>query len=194
MGLVLGIIFGPPGSGKGTQGELIRDSLGTAHISTGDLLRAEAEAGTPLGREVKPLLDAGHLVPDELIERVVEQRLRSPDAAKGALLDGYPRTVPQAQALDKALEAAGRSIDFVIYLKVDPEKLTRRLLHRAAEQHRTDDKPESIAERLDEYQELTTPVLDYYRERGVPMLEIDGSGSIEEVHQRIAEALHSLRR
>jgi len=193
MGLVLGIIFGAPGSGKGTQAQLITDALGTVHISTGDLLRAEAEAGSPLGREVAPLLEAGHLVPDELIERVVEQRLRMKDAASGALLDGYPRTVPQARALDAVLDAAGRPIAFVLFLKVDPETLTRRLLKRAAEQHRADDNPDSIAERLTEYRDLSTPVLDYYRERGVPMLEIDGSGSVEDVHQRIVDALRPLR-
>ena len=193
MSLVLGIIFGPPGSGKGTQAELITDALGTVHISTGDLLRAEAEAGSPLGREVAPLLEAGHLVPDELIERVVEQRLRMKDAASGALLDGYPRTVPQARALDEVLEAAGRPIAFVLFLKADPETLTKRLLQRAAEQHRADDNPESIAERLAEYRELSTPVLDYYRERGVPVLEIDGSGSVDEVHRRIVESLRPLR-
>jgi adenylate kinase len=193
MGLVLGIIFGPPGSGKGTQAERITDALGTVHISTGDLLRAEAEAGTPLGREVAPILEAGHLVPDELIERVVEQRLGMKDAASGALLDGYPRTVPQARALDKVLDAAGRPIAFVLFLNVDPETLTKRLLHRAAEQHRADDNPESIAERLAEYKELTTPVLEYYRERGVPVLEIDGTGTVDEVHRRVVDALRSLR-
>jgi adenylate kinase len=193
MGLVLGIIFGAPGSGKGTQAQLITDALGTVHISTGDLLRAEAEAGSPLGREVAPLLEAGHLVPDELIERVVEQRLRMKDAASGALLDGYPRTVPQARALDAVLDAAGRPIAFVLFLRVDQETLTRRLLKRAAEQHRADDNPDSIAERLTEYRELSTPVLDYYREQGVPMLEIDGSGSVEDVHERTVDALRPLR-
>src|SRR5438132_3646759 len=190
---MVGVLLGAPGSGKGTQSELIAPVLGVPHISTGDLLRAEAEAGTPLGREVAPLLEAGHLVPDELIERVVEQRLRMNDAASGALLDGYPRTVPQARALDKVLDAAGRPIAFVSFLKVDPETLTKRLLHRAAEQHRADDNPESIAERLAEYRDLSAPVLDYYRERGVPVLEIDGSGSVDEVHQRIVDALRGLR-
>jgi adenylate kinase len=193
IGLVVGIIFGAPGSGKGTQAQRITEALGTAHISTGDLLRAEAEAGSPLGREVAPLLEAGHLVPDELIERVVERRLRMNDAASGALLDGYPRTVPQARALDEALAAGGLSIDFVLFLRVDPETLTRRLLRRAAEQHRADDNPESIAERLVEYRELTTPVLDYYRGNGVPVLEIDGSGSVDGVHRRVVEALRSLQ-
>jgi adenylate kinase len=192
--LVVGIIFGPPGSGKGTQAQLITDALGTAHISTGELLRAEADAGSPLGLQVAPLLEAGHLVPDELIERVVEQRLRVNDAASGALLDGYPRTVPQARALDEVLATSGRPIDFVLFLRVDPEALTKRLLHRAAEQHRADDNPESIAERLAEYRDLTTPVLDYYRGRGVSVLEIDGSGSVDEVHRRAVEALRSLQR
>jgi len=193
IGLMVGIIFGPPGSGKGTQAQLVTDALGTAHISTGDLLRAEAEAGSPLGREVAPILEAGHLVPDVLIERVVEQRLRMQDTASGALLDGYPRTVPQARALDEVLAAGGRPIDFVLFLRVDPEELTKRLLHRAAEQHRADDNPESITERLAEYRELTTPVLDYYHGKGVPVLEIDGSGSVDEVHRRVVEALRTLQ-
>jgi adenylate kinase len=190
---VVGILFGPPGSGKGTQAERITDALGTVHVSTGDLLRAEADADTPLGRDVKPLLEAGHLVPDELIERVVEQRLGMKDAASGALLDGYPRTVPQAQALDKVLDAAGRPIAFVLFLNVDPKTLTERMLKRAADQHRADDNPESIAERLSEYETLTAPVLDYYRGEGIPVIEIDGSGSVDEVHQRIVEALRTLR-
>jgi adenylate kinase len=193
IGLLIGIIFGAPGSGKGTQAELITGALGTAHVSTGDLLRSEAEAGTPLGREVAPLLEAGHLVPDQLIERVVEQRLRMKDAASGALLDGYPRTVPQAEALDAVLHAGGRPIAFVLSLRVDPGELTRRLLQRAAEQHRADDNPESMAERLTEYRELTRPVLDYYQGRGVPVLDIDGSGSVDEVHKRIVAALEQVR-
>lgn len=190
---MVGIIFGAPGSGKGTQAELITGALRTAHISTGELLRAEAEAGTPLGREVAPLLEAGHLVPDELIERVVEQRLGMKDAAGGALLDGYPRTVPQAQALDVALEAAGRPIAFVLFLRVDPQELTTRLLRRAAEQHRSDDNPESIAERLAEYLELSRPVIDHYRQRSVPVLDVDGAGTVEAVHQRVVAALQELQ-
>jgi adenylate kinase len=142
---MVGVLFGPPGSGKGTQAELIAPILGVPHISTGDLLRAESEAMSPLGAEVAPLLAAGELVPDELIERVLE-----------TLID--------------------------------------RLLRRAHEQHRSDDNPESIAERLAEYHQLTEPVIDYYRGEGVPVFEIDGNGSVEQVHAEIMRALEKVRR
>jgi adenylate kinase len=190
---MVGVLFGPPGSGKGTQAELIAPILGVPHISTGDLLRAESEAMTPLGAEVAPLLAAGELVPDELIERVLEQRLRAPDAAKGALLDGYPRTVAQARALDDLLAETGRRLEFVLRLDVDDKTLIDRLLRRAHEQHRSDDNPESIAERLAEYHQLTEPVIDYYRGEGVPVLEIDGNGTVEQVHAEIIRALQKVR-
>jgi adenylate kinase len=183
------VLFGGPGSGKGTQAELIAPVLGVPHISTGDLLRAEAAAGSPLGKEVAPLLAAGELVPDELIERVVEQRLKSPDTEAGALLDGYPRTVPQARVLDQQLESMGRRVRCVLHLEADEATLVGRLLRRAEAQHRSDDNPASITERLAEYGELTAPVIDYYREAGVPVFEIDGTGGVEEVHGRIVEAL-----
>src|SRR5215472_173027 len=141
------VILGPPGSGKGTQAELIMSALGVPHVSTGDLLRAEAASGTPLGAEVAPLLAAGELVPDELMERVLDQRLRAPDAQAGAILDGYPRTVHQA----RALTASGRTIHALLVLEVDEATLLGRLAHRAEEQHRADDNRESIAERLAEY-------------------------------------------
>jgi adenylate kinase len=191
---MVGVLLGAPGSGKGTQAELIAPVLGVPHISTGDLLRAEAEAGTPLGAEVGPLLAAGELVPDELIERVLEQRLRAADAARGALLDGYPRTVAQARELDRLLDADGRKVGFVVTLDVDEQTVMERLRRRAAEQHRADDNPEAIAERLIEYRQLTEPVIDYYSERGVPVFVIDGTGSTEAVHDRIAEALQRVSR
>jgi adenylate kinase len=191
---MVGVLLGAPGSGKGTQAELIAPVLGVPHISTGDLLRAEAEAGTALGAEVAPLLAAGELVPDELIERVLEQRLRAPDAARGALLDGYPRTVAQARELDRLLDADGRKVGFVVTIDVDEQTVMERLRRRAAEQHRADDNPEAIAERLIEYRQLTEPVIHYYRERGVPVFVIDGTGSTEAVHDRIAEALQRVTR
>src|SRR3981081_602704 len=120
---MVGVLLGAPGSGKGTQAELIAPVLGVPHISTGELLRAEAEAGTPLGAEVAPLLAAGELVPDELIERVLEQRLKAPDAARGALLDGYPRTVAQARELDRLLGGDDGGVKFVVLLDVDEKTL-----------------------------------------------------------------------
>jgi adenylate kinase len=186
---MVGVLFGAPGSGKGTQAELIAPILGVPHVSTGELLRAEADAMTPLGAQVAPLLAAGELVPDELIERVLEQRLRAPDAAPGALLDGYPRTVAQARAFDDLLAETGRRVEFVLRLDVEEKTLIDRLLRRAREQHRSDDNPESIAERLAEYHQLTEPVIDYYRGEGVPVFEMDGNGAVEQVHVEIIRAL-----
>jgi len=188
------VVFGPPGSGKGTQAELLIGALDVPHISTGDLLRAETEVGTPLGRQVASTLAAGELVPDELIERVLERRLRAPDARLGAILDGYPRTVPQARALDDLLASAGRRVDAVLALDVDERTVLNRLLRRAAEQRRADDNPTSIAERLREYRQLTAPVLDHYRAPGVPVIEVDGTGDVETVHQRIVTALKGVPR
>lgn len=187
------ILLGPPGSGKGTQAELITAALGVPHVSTGDLLRAEVAAGTPLGREVEPLLTAGELAPDELLNRLVEQRLAAPDAAAGAILDGYPRTVGQARALDERLAAAGKRVTALLHLEADEPELVGRLLHRASDQNRPDDNPEAINERLAEYAQVTEPVIDYYRARGVPVLEIDGTGDVNAVHQRIVYALQGAR-
>jgi adenylate kinase len=183
------VIFGPPGSGKGTQAELLTSALGVPHISTGELLRAETAAGTPLGAEVAPLLAAGELVPDDLMERVVEQRLARPDAARGAILDGYPRTVAQARSLDHRLARAGCPIQAVLVLEVDEATLVERLLRRAGEQHRADDNREAIAERMAEYRERTEPVIGYYRAEGVPVLEIDGTAGVDAVHERVVRAL-----
>jgi adenylate kinase len=186
------VLVGPPGSGKGTQAELLAGALRVPHVSTGDLLRAETEAGTALGRQVASTLAAGELVPDEVIGRVLGRRLRDSDAAGGVLLDGYPRTVPQARTLDGLLEAAGRRVDVVLALGVDERTLVGRLQRRAVEQHRTDDNPESIAERLREYRQLTEPVIDYYRGRSTPVLEVDGTGEVGEVQRRVREALASV--
>jgi adenylate kinase len=188
------VLFGGPGSGKGTQAELLAPILQVPHISTGELLRAEAAAGSELGARVAPLLAAGELAPDELIEQVLERRLKAPDGAAGALLDGYPRTVPQAEALDRLLRAAGRRVEVVLYLRADEQTLVARLLKRAEAQHRQDDNPESIAERLAEYRELTRPVVEHYRSEGVPVYEIDGTGTVEQVHERITKALDEVRK
>lgn len=187
------VFLGPPGSGKGTQAELLTAALGVPHVSTGDLLRAEAGAGTPLGRRVASTLAAGELVPDELIEHVLERRLRASDAARGAILDGFPRTVPQAEALDGLLAGHGRRVGVVLVLVVDGRTLTDRLARRAGEQHRADDNPDAIAERLREYHELSEPVVAHYRRAGVPVVEVDGTGEVDAVHRRIDEALRAVR-
>jgi len=183
------VIFGPPGSGKGTQAELLTSALGVPHVSTGDLLRAETGAGTPLGAEVAPLLAAGELVPDELMERVLERRLAEPDAVRGAILDGYPRTVAQARSLDRRLARAGCRVEGVLVLDVDEATLVGRLLHRAGEQHRADDNREAIAERMREYRERTEPVVGYYRDAAVPVHAIDGTRGVDAVHERALRAL-----
>src|SRR5262249_59978613 len=171
------VLVGPPGSGKGTQAELLVKVSGAAHMSAGALVRAESEAGTALGRRVAATRAAGELVPDEVIERVLERRLQAPDARSGAILDGYPRTVPQARALDDLLALAGRRVDLVVALDVDERTLLDRLLRRGAEQGRSDDNPVSIEERLREYRELTEPVLDHYRPAGGPAIKVDGTGA-----------------
>jgi len=183
------VLFGAPGSGKGTQAELITTAAMLPHVSTGELLRAEAAAGTPLGQQVAPLLAAGELVPDELIERVLERRLEAPDAGSGAVLDGYPRTLPQATRLSAHLARSGRRVNVVLVLEVDEPTLMDRLLRRAADQHRADDNPTSIAERLVEYHRRTEPVLGYYRRQGLPVLEVDGTGEVSAVHDRVVQAL-----
>ncbi len=185
------VLLGPPGSGKGTQAELITEALAVPHVSTGDLLRAEAASGTRLGKEVAPLLRAGELVPDELMERVLERRLKAADAASGAILDGYPRTVPQAHALTGLLAETGRRVDVVLLLEVDETTVRGRLSRRAEEQHRSDDNPASIAERLAEYRHLTEPVLDYYRSQGVRVENVNGIGDVGVVHERVVHVLAS---
>jgi adenylate kinase len=189
---MIAVLLGPPGSGKGTQAELLAPALGIPHVSTGECLRAEVAAATELGREVEPLLAAGHLVPDELIERVLERRLAAPDAARGALLDGFPRTVEQARALDRMLVASGRRVAFVVVLHVAEAVLTERLLRRAGEQHRSDDNPGSIAERLAEYRQMTEPVVNHYRRERAPICDVDGEADVETVHRRIVRAVTSL--
>lgn len=190
---VIAVLFGPPGSGKGTQAGWISRSFDLAHVSTGEMLRLEVEAGTELGREVEPIMTGGALVPDDLIVRVIEARLHQPDARHGVLLDGFPRTVPQAEALDAVLRRGGRDVDVVIALDVPVEELRDRILRRAAEEGRSDDTIEAIHIRMAEYEDKTAPVLAYYAENGGRVRRIEGVGSIDEVRTRIRAALSSIR-
>lgn len=188
---MIAVLFGPPGSGKGTQAErLIRD-FGLTHVSTGDMLRAEASTGSALGREVAPLMAAGKLVPDDLIVRVIQERLRQDDARPGVVLDGFPRTVAQARALDDMLAANGQEVGLIIALEVPVDDLVERLLGRAREQGRTDDTADVIRERMVEYEAKTAPVLDHYRNRGARVARIDGVGTVDEVHARVRAAVES---
>ena len=189
---MIGIIFGPPGSGKGTQAARLENDLGIHHLSTGDVLRGEVAKGTPLGKEVGRIMAAGDLVPDGLIVDVVRARLPEAEKGVGALLDGFPRTVTQARALDQMLADEGHRLDFIIALEVPEEALMDRLLQRALLQGRTDDTREVIAERMREYHKLTEAVLEHYRKQGVPIYEVEGTGTPEDVFDRIHSALRGI--
>ena len=186
---MIAIIFGPPGSGKGTQATRIEDEFHLTHLSTGDILRSEVARGTDTGQEVARIMAAGDLVPDDLIIRIVQGILRDPDVSSDVLLDGFPRTLEQAKALDEMLAMEGHKVDFVIAFKVPEDLLVERLLHRAAVEGRADDIREAITERMHEYRTLTEKVLDHYRTRGVRVFEIDGVGEIDDVFERIRKAL-----
>jgi len=182
------LIIGPQGSGKGTQGVRIADALGVPAVSTGDVFRANVKDGTELGQQVKALIDAGDLVPDDLTSAIVRDRLSQDDAASGFLLDGYPRNLGQVGDLDAFLESRGEPLTAVIELSVPREESIQRLSLRAAEQGRADDNEESIAKRLAIYESETAPILNVYRERGI-VDEIDGVGSLDEINARITAAL-----
>ena len=185
---LIGIIFGPPGSGKGTQASLIGSEFDLDQLSTGEILRAEAARGSALGREAAELMRAGQLVPDRLMVSMIDARLRDA-GARGVLLDGFPRTIEQAEALDEILARQGRQVNFVVALEAAEEELLDRLLHRAAIEHRADDTREAITERMQEYRDRTAPVLDYYRRRGVRVAEVDATGRVEDVFSRVRESL-----
>ncbi|MEF3403322.1 adenylate kinase [Agromyces sp. CCNWLW203] len=182
------LIVGPQGSGKGTQGVLVAEAFGVPQVATGDIFRANVAGGTELGKRVQAIIEAGDLVPDALTSELVRDRLEQSDAARGFLLDGYPRNRGQVEDLDAFLTARGEALDAVIELVVPREESIARLQQRAAEQGRTDDTEEVIANRLAIYERETAPILDVYRARGV-VVRIDGVGTLGEVTQRIFEAL-----
>jgi adenylate kinase len=186
---MIGIIFGPPGSGKGTQAARIEDDFHLTHLSTGDILRSEVARGTEIGKEVARIMAAGDLVPDDLIIRIVQRILRDPEGSSDVLIDGFPRTLQQAVALDQMLAEEGHRVDFVIALDVPESALVDRILHRAAVEGRADDTREAIAERMHEYHKLTAAVLDHYRRRGVRVETVDGVGDVDEVFERIRRAI-----
>jgi len=183
------ILFGPPGSGKGTQAQRVASSVGVPHVATGDILRAEVARASALGREAEPIMRSGKLVPDDLIVRIIESRLGESDAKQGALLDGFPRTLPQADALDAMLRRTGRSVDVVVSLNVGDDELRRRVLQRASIENRADDTETAFEERLRTYRDETAPVLDYYRGAGTRIAEVDGIGEVDAVTARISDAL-----
>jgi adenylate kinase len=182
------LLMGPPGAGKGTQAVRIAERLGIPTISTGDIFRRNLAEGTELGRQAKTYMDTGEYVPDDVTNGMVADRLAQPDAASGWLLDGYPRTLAQVEALDGILAAAGSALDAVVELTVDTDDLVARLLRRAEIEGRADDNETTIRRRMEVYAEQTAPLTDTYSSRGL-LVEVDGAGSVDEVTDRIAAAL-----
>jgi adenylate kinase len=188
--VLITILFGPPGSGKGTQAAYITKRYGLQHVSTGEMLRDEADKGSELGNEVAPIMAEGNLVPDDLIVRVIESRLKDADTQRGVLLDGFPRTVPQAKALDEMLRRSGRKVDLVLFLDVPEDKLIERLLGRAKTEGREDDNLETIQNRIEIYHRDTEPVLDHYRDQpGTAIEVVDGDAPILDVARRVRDAV-----
>ena len=182
------ILMGPPGVGKGTQAKNIVDKFEILHLSTGDILRVEVGGNTELGKKAKEFMDAGKLVPDELLLNMMENRLQQEDCKKGYLLDGFPRTIPQADGLESILNKINHKIDYVISLTADETELVNRLVLRGKESGRSDDTEEVIRERQQVYWELTSPLLDFYRNRKL-LKEVDGLGTISEITNRILKVL-----
>jgi adenylate kinase len=187
------VFFGPPGSGKGTQASRLAADLGIPQISTGDLLRSHVARGTELGRTAKPIMESGALVPDDLVTAMLKARLAEPDAAAGALFDGYPRTVPQAASLDRLLGESGKRIHSVLFIDVPDAPIVDRLVKRAALEGRADDTPETIRERLRVYREKTAPLADRYRAAGV-LVTIDGHRPVDEVAKDVRAAVEKARK
>lgn len=186
------VLLGPPGAGKGTQAARLAESLGVPAISTGDIFRANIKNGTDLGRKVQDITASGALVPDELTNELVRDRLAQADAVDGFLLDGYPRNVAQVAALDEILAAAGAGIDAAVELTVDPQVVVDRLTRRAAIEGRADDTEDVIRHRLDVYAEQTAPISQVYAARGL-LVQVDGLGEVDEVTQRLLDALRAVR-
>jgi adenylate kinase len=182
------ILLGAPGSGKGTQGALLSTRLALPKIATGDLLRTAVRDATPLGRKAKTFMEQGLLVPDDIIMGLIAEVVTSPAARDGVIMDGFPRTVAQAAAVDRLLATNGRRVDRVLLIDVPEDELVRRMLGRAAQEGRSDDTPETIRKRLAVFREQTEPLIAHYRAQGV-MTAIPGTGTVEEIAERIAGSL-----
>jgi adenylate kinase len=203
------ILLGAPGAGKGTQGALLSQRLGIPKIATGDILRDAVRQGSELGREAKRYMDAGELVPDEVILGLVRDALTSPEASKGAIFDGFPRTIPQAEGVDAILAELGRSLDGVVVIEVADEAIVERMSGRRTDPEtgtvyhvkhnpppsgiedrvvqREDDREETVRRRLAVYREMTAPLVDFYERAGLPIHRIDGSRPIDEVQEELLE-------
>ncbi len=182
------LVLGPQGAGKGTQAKRISQEYGAPHISTGDMFRAAQAEGTEFGRKVGEIMEAGQLVPDELTIAMIEERLSRPDAAEGFVLDGFPRTLAQAEALDATLSAIGKALDAILFFDVPDSVGMERALKRAELEGRADDTPEAIAKRLEVYHQETEPIVEYYRATG-KLVPLHADRSIDEVWDEIADAL-----
>lgn len=182
------VLLGAPGSGKGTQAARLKERLGVPHISTGDLLRAEVAAGSPLGLQAREVMARGDLVSDDILLGMLEERLARDDVRNGFILDGYPRNLAQAAALDGLLERLAQPFDAAVQLEVDNELLIERLAGRAKAEGRADDNPDSVRKRLQVYDEQTAPVIAFYREHG-QLTVVDGVGTLDEVFNRILAAI-----
>jgi adenylate kinase len=186
------ILFGPPAAGKGTQAKRLVANRGMIQLSTGDMLRAARASGSELGQRVAGIMDRGELVSDEIVIALIEEMLPQADAAGGAIFDGFPRTVAQAEALDDMLTGRGSRIDVVLRLKVDDAALLARVISRFEQEGRADDNPESFKVRLAQYNANTAPLLPHYMAQG-KLVEVDGMGSIDEVARQIDEALDGVK-
>ena len=185
------VIFGAPGSGKGTQSDLMKESYNLAHISTGDVLRQEIKDETELGKIAKGFIDKGQLVPDDLICDMLDKVLDTLKDAKGVIFDGFPRTIPQAEALEKILNKRGTDVSILLDLQVEDEELVERLLERGRISGRSDDNEETIQSRLKVYHSQTAPLAAHYKGKG-KHVAVKGTGTIEEIFARIEEAIKAL--
>lgn len=186
------LVLGPQGAGKGTQAKRISAEYDVPHVSTGDMFRALDES-TELGRKVKAIMDSGELVPDEVTIAMIEDRLSQPDAQEGFVLDGFPRNLAQAEALDTMLGGIGRGLDAILFFNVPDAVGMERALKRATEEGRSDDTPEAIAKRLEVYHQQTEPIVEHYRATG-KLVPLHAERTIEEVWQQISESLQQVQR
>jgi adenylate kinase len=184
------ILLGPPGAGKGTQAKALIDAYGIPQLSTGDILRTAIAQKTPMGLAAKEIMDRGDLVSDEVVNGIVSERLDLPDCRSGFILDGFPRTIPQAEALEQMLEQKGMGLDAVVEMTADSDELVRRIVNRAKESGtaRGDDNVEVVRKRLDVYREQTAPLVDYYRGKGL-LRSVDGMQPVEDVTKAIKAAV-----
>jgi len=182
------LLIGPPGAGKGTQAGRLVEKFGIPQVSTGEMLRSAVAAGTDVGRQAKGFMKRGELVPDAVVIGVAEERLSQDDAAAGFILDGFPRTAAQAEALDDLLARMGVSLERCIAINVENGSLVERLIERSRIEGRSDDDEETVRNRMQVYRDQTEPLVAYYRGRGI-LVDVDGMGTIEEVAKRIEEAL-----